>query len=237
MPLGRARSAVIWGARPGNFLSKDLGLTTLLLTRHGQTIWNSELRYQGQTDTELSDLGREQAARLAERFGQEKISAIYSSDLKRCVDTAAVLAAELGLRVSLTASLREAGYGRWEGMTYAEVRASYPDLVGQRRADVVTFIPPGGESLGQTHARVLDFLHSVAEAHPAEAVLVVTHGGPLRMFVAGVLGMPLAGALRLRVDNCSLTVCEGFPRAPTIRTLNDTCHLRGLAGAEPALGN
>jgi alpha-ribazole phosphatase len=110
-------------------------------------------------------------------------------------------------------------------------------LVAKRHEDAVGFIPPAGESLGQTHARVLRFLEGVAAEHPRDTVLIVTHGGPLRMVVAGLLGMPLAAAFRLRMDNCGLTVCESFPRSPTVATVNDTCHLRGLASADPALGN
>lgn len=212
-------------------------MTLLLLARHAQTAWNSELRYQGQLDTELNDLGYEQASRLAERLEGEAIEAIYSSDLRRCLETAKATAERKGLDVIATPALREAHYGAWQGMTYAEVRARYPELVAARHRDGVAFIPPDGESLGQAHARALAFLHAVAAEHPRAPVLVVTHGGPLRMLVAGLLGAPLGSAFHLRIDNCGLTVCESFPRSPTFATLNDTCHLRGLASADPALGN
>lgn len=212
-------------------------MTLLLLARHGQTVWNSELRYQGQLDTPLSPLGVQQAERLAARLEDWKIAAVFSSDLRRCLDTAHAVTRRRDVPVITTPALREASYGEWQGLTYREVRDRYPHLVAQRQADPVSFAPPQGESLGQVHARVSAFLQQVADEHPREAVLVVTHGGPLRMLVASLLGMPLAAAFRLRMDNCGLSVCESFPRSPSLATVNDTCHLRGLASADPALGN
>lgn len=203
-------------------------LTTLLLIRHAQTVLNKEQRYQGHMDTPLSDVGAQQARRLAERLAGESIAAIYSSDLARCLDTAAPVASVLGLSVSPLATLREASYGRWEGMTFAAVREAFPDLATARDRDPFGFAPPAGESLGAAHARVHRALEEIAALHPRETVLVITHRGPLRMFVAGILAVPNERALDLRFDNASLSICESFPRASTIVTLNDTCHLRGL---------
>ena len=213
-------------------------MTTLLLVRHGQTAWNHELRYQGQIDTALNHLGRAQAVRLAERLRGENIAAVYSSDLARSAETARIVASPHGLTPVLLPELREADYGEWQGLSYAEVHARYPDLVQARRTDVAGFAPPQGESLGQTHERARAAIENVAARHPRETVLVVTHGGPLRMLIAGILGMPANRAFALRLDNCGLTICESFPKSPTIATLNETCHLRGLAvPADPALGN
>ncbi len=213
-------------------------MTTLLLTRHGQTEWNNDLRYQGQEDTELSPLGRAQAECLAEHLRGEKIAAVYSSDLSRCRQTAAIVAAPHGLPPICLVDLREANYGEWQGLTYAEVRARYPELVLARRRDPLGFVPPRGESLGAMHERVRRAVVSIAERHPSETVLIVTHGGPLRMLVVGLLGMPAENFPRLRLDNCGLTICKSFPKSPVIVTLNEISHLRGLSlPADPALGN
>ncbi len=213
-------------------------MTTLLLVRHGQTLWNSELRYQGQLDTELSPFGLAQATCLAARLRDEPIAAVYTSDLRRCLSTAETLAAPHCLPPVLLPALREAHYGDWQGLTYAEVRARFPEMVAARRHDAIGFTPPAGESLGATHARVLAAINAVAAKHPAATVLVVTHGGPLRMLVAGLLGVSPSHIFRLRVDNCGLTVCEAFPKSPVFVSVNDICHLRGLGPpADPALGN
>src|SRR5687768_670536 len=101
-------------------------MTRLILVRHGETAWNHDLRLQGHTDTDLSDLGREQAARLAERLAREEIAAAYSSDLRRCVDTAAIALAGRGIRPTLMEGLREVHLGEWQGHTTAELRKLMP---------------------------------------------------------------------------------------------------------------
>lgn len=213
-------------------------MTTLLLVRHGQTVWNSQLRYQGHIDTELSQLGLAQAERIAGRLRDERIAAIYTSDLRRCLETAEIIAAPHGLKPVPLPGLREAHYGEWQGLTYADVRARYPELVAARRRDVVGFVPPGGESLGATYERVVAAVQQLAGRHPDAAVVVVTHGGPLRMLVGALLGVPPGNSLRLRIDNGSLTICESYPRSPVVAVANETCHLRGLAAPDdPALGN
>lgn len=213
-------------------------MTTLHLARHGQTSWNNELRYQGQMDIELSTLGRMQAERLALRMSWEPIEAAYSSDLSRCLETANLVCRGLGVVPVASRELREASYGEWEGLTYAEVRARYPAQVAERRGNIVEFAPPGGESLGATRRRVVAALDEIAKRHPNQHVLIVTHGGPLRMLVAGLLDVPSRNAFRLRVDNCGLSRIEGFPHSPMLAVLNETHHLRGLeAPSDPALGN
>ncbi len=213
-------------------------MTTLLLTRHGQTEWNNDLRYQGQEDTDLSRLGRAQAECLAERLRTEDIAAVYSSDLSRCRQTAAIIAAPHGLALTCLSDLREANYGKWQGLTYAEVRARYPDLVAARRRDPFGFAPPQGESLGATYERVRRAIAAIAQEHLDETVLIVTHGGPLRMLMVGLLGMPADNVPRLRLDNCGLTICKSFPKSPVVVTVNEISHLRGLAlPTDPALGN
>lgn len=213
-------------------------MTTLLLVRHGQTEWNKDLRYQGQLDTPLSAYGRKQAELLADALASWSIAAVYTSDLSRARDTADIVASPHGLAPVPLSDLREASYGEWEGMTYADVRLQYPDLVAARRNDPVGFTPPGGESLGSTADRVVRSIRNIADRHPRENVLVVTHGGPLRMFLARLLEVPPRGTFRLRLDNCSLTIVQAFPRSPILALMNETWFLRGLApSGDPALGN
>ncbi len=213
-------------------------MTTLFLTRHGQTLWNSELRYQGQMDTDLSPLGLAQAERLAERLRAEPLAAVYTSDLRRSFTTARIVAQPHDLSPVPMRELREAHYGEWQGLTYAEVRERYPEMVIARRRDAVGFTPPAGESLGATGKRVLAAVSELAVRHPEDTVLIVTHGGPLRMFISMLLAMPSTHAFRLRLDNCGLTIIETFPKSPTLTLLNETCYLRELTtSGNPALGN
>jgi broad specificity phosphatase PhoE len=208
------------------------------MLRHAQTEWNRALRYQGHIDVELSPFGRSQARLLTEVMSQEPLVAIYTSDLSRSRETAEIIAAPHGLVPVLMPELREASYGEWEGLTYAEVRSRYAELVKLRRQDPLGFTPPGGESLGETARRIMAAARRVAECHASGKVAVVTHGGPLRVLVATLLEIPPRNTFRLRLDNCGITVVESFPRAPMLTLLNETRHLRALAPSlDPALGN
>ncbi len=161
-------------------------MTTLLLVRHGETDWNAEGRLQGHTDRPLSDFGRRQARQLAEELADEKLEAIYASDLARARETAEILGERLGLPVGLDADLREKDWGTWEGLTAVE----------RDRAEFT------GESTEAHQERILRTLSRIAERHPDVRVLVVTHGGSMRRVQTAVLGMALPV-----VENCGRWLC------------------------------
>ena len=144
--------------------------TRIILVRHGETDWNRERRWQGHSDRPLNELGREQAAGLAERIGAEPISAVYSSDLMRAHETARLLADRLGLEVTAVPDLRERRFGSWEGLRDEEVERRFPGAHG----------PPDGETREEMSRRVLRSLRAIADTHPGQTVLVVSHGGPIR---------------------------------------------------------
>src|SRR5436309_3404458 len=149
-------------------------LSRLIVVRHGQTTWNAEQRIQGQLGAELSPAGREQAARVARFLAAEPIAAIYSCDLARAWETAAVIAAP---------GFREAIFGLWEGLTVAEIRARYPEEYRLWREDAIAHRPPGGETIEALQARVVAAARAILEQHAGETVLVVAHGGPIRTLV------------------------------------------------------
>lgn len=156
-------------------------MTALLLARHGVTDWNLEHRVQGHTDQPLNAEGVTQAHALAEALRQEPLVAIYSSDLSRARDTAAVVAAAHGLEVELDVDLREKNFGSWEGLTDAEIRVRHPDAVRGAWGD--------GESADDLSRRAVSALDRILSARPHGAVLVVSHGGTLRA-ILGHLGVP-----------------------------------------------
>ena len=120
--------------------------TRVLMVRHGSTVLSAEDRFAGVTDVELSDEGREQARRLAERLGRDKINAVYASPLGRTVETARILAAPHNLKVQTCDGLREISHGHWEGMTRHDVEKQFPEEMAEWEKDPYTFAPPGGES-------------------------------------------------------------------------------------------
>jgi len=140
-------------------------VTTLLLVRHGETDWNAERRWQGHADVPLNERGRDQARALAEELADAEIDAIYTSDLSRAHDTAEAVGARLGIPVVADPALREIDVGPIEGLT-AEEAKEFDGWQGEPK---------------EAHAqRILDALRRIAELHPAERVLVVTHGGSMR---------------------------------------------------------
>jgi broad specificity phosphatase PhoE len=162
-------------------------VTTLLLVRHGETDWNRDGRWQGHSDTQLNDSGREQARRVARELGA--VDAIYSSDLARARETADIIAAQLGgLEVKVDERLRERSFGAWEGRTAPEIEADFAEQHARWRA---------GDGAGADDAepfaafgeRVRDFLDDVLARHPGETVLVVAHGGPIRVIHALASGL------------------------------------------------
>jgi probable phosphoglycerate mutase len=143
-------------------------VTTILLARHGETDWNRERRLQGSSDTELNELGRSQARELAATLADVDLTAVYSSDLRRARETAEIVAASKGLTVHVDRDLRERSFGRWEGLTRAEIAERFPDLEQH-----------DGESDAEVHRRVLAAVHRIADAHPGARVLLVSHGSAL----------------------------------------------------------
>lgn len=144
--------------------------TTIVLVRHGETDWNRERRWQGHADRPLNETGRAQARELAEALADEPFDAVYSSDLLRAHETARIVAERKGLDVTAVPDLRETRFGSWEGLTDDDVAHRFPGL-GR---------PEDAESREEMATRVLEAIRRIAETHPDQRVLVVTHGGPVR---------------------------------------------------------
>jgi broad specificity phosphatase PhoE len=194
--------------------------TTVLLARHGESDWNRSKQWQGFADRPLTDLGREQAAELAQRLEDTDLDAVYSSDLQRARDTAEIVARTKGLTVQTTPDLREVDVGSWSGLTRAEAEEQYPEQYarwlqgGEGWEDGETY-----EELGE---RVVRAITRIAEAHAGERVLVVAHGGTIRALHAAALGVDIHTYRRIqRVEpNATLSaVCmEGDQLTELCRT-------------------
>jgi probable phosphoglycerate mutase len=171
--------------------------TTLLLARHGETDWNRELRWQGHANRPLNDQGREQARALAHELAADPPGAVYTSDLARSYETAAIVAAELGLPVTADARLREVDVGEWSGLMWSEIEERYPEGAARRLAGGTGW--EQGEEYSAMAERVVASLVEIAAAHDGGRVLVVTHGGPV---VATWLAAGGAFEARPVVSNC-----------------------------------
>ena len=152
-------------------------MTTLLLARHGETDWNRDGRFQGHADPPLNDRGRRQAHALAELLADEPLEAIYSSDLLRAQETAQIVAMQRGMDVILDPQLRERDVGEWSGLTRAEIDERFPNQIQAWREGRAVV----GETREALNERVVEAAHRISRAHPEGVVLVVSHGGALRM--------------------------------------------------------
>ena len=167
--------------------------TRLYLVRHGATQLTAEDRFAGAVGVDLSDEGRWQAGRLAERLAPEKIRAVYCSPLGRTVETAEILARPHRLEVKRRDGLREISHGRWEGLTRQEVESRFADEYTAWEADPFTFAPRDGESGVAVLARALPVIREIVVAHNGESVLVVSHKATLRILVSSLLGFDARG--------------------------------------------
>jgi broad specificity phosphatase PhoE len=196
-------------------------MNRLILVRHGETVWNAERRLQGQTDIPLSDVGREQADRLAARLAGETLDAVCSSDLRRALATAAIIAGPHALPVRADPRLRQSYRGEWEGKTLDEIRALSGGNVTEERLDH----PPGGETPEQVAGRLRAFLTDVRRDYAGQTLLAVAHGHVLRVLIALALEIDPAQTWRFTVGNASLSELRFEAKGAVLYRLNDGGHL------------
>ncbi len=170
----------------------------IYVTRHGETDWNREGRYQGQRESHLTSTGRAQAEALAQALGSAPLARVISSPLARCVDTAAALASQLGLDVEVDPRLIEIGHGTWEGRLRDEIERDDPERMRDWREypDRVHF--DGGESLDDVLQRWREFAHSIEGKND---IAVVTHDVLVRLALLDAARQPLSQLWQPRVRN------------------------------------
>ena len=200
-------------------------MTTFLLLRHGETLWNRDGRLQGWQDSPLSEAGRAQAGALAARLAGERVDAIVASDLGRTRETAAPIAARLGLVLRLDAGLRERCYGEFEGMTWAEIERARPQDYHRLAARDPEYVVPGGESGVQFRDRIVAALEHLARVHAGATVAVVTHGGVLGIVYRYAKDIALEMPRMFSVPNAAVNRVRIGGRRWAIEAWADTGHL------------
>ena len=201
------------------------------LVRHGETVWNANMRFQGHADIALTQSGREQAEALSKRLSGKNFHAVYSSDLIRAYETAVILAEPHGLQVHKRPNLREINFGKWEGLTYKEIIDQFGESARKWWDNPSITRIPGGEKLTEVAERCYRALKLIVEDHQGQELLLVAHGGTIRCLVSSVLGIDLNQYWRLRLDNTALNIIE-FPEwgKGILVLYNDTNHLVGGSG-------
>jgi broad specificity phosphatase PhoE len=198
--------------------------TTIILIRHGLTDWNEEGRWQGNEDIPLNATGIAQAKALGCRLANWPIQTLYSSDLKRAAQTAAILGKAVDLQPIHDRSWRERDVGAFQGLTWEEIKIQYPKEFQDMSAGIID--PPRGEDSHALHNRAVTAFNTLKAQHPGQMVAVVTHGGFLHTTLLHILGLPVGqyGRLSLR-GNTGISIVEINSGHPRLSRLNDTSHL------------
>ncbi|MEV6089218.1 bifunctional RNase H/acid phosphatase [Streptomyces cellulosae] len=209
----------------------DMGApATFVLLRHGETPLTPQKRFSGSggSDPSLSDIGREQAEKVAAALARRgTVQAVVASPLARTRETARIVAARLGLDVAVEDGLRETDFGAWEGLTFGEVRERYPEDLDAWLASPDAQPTGGGESFAATAARVAEARDKLVAEYRGRTVLLVTHVTPVKTLIRLALGAPPEALFRMELSAASLSAVAYYADGnASVRLFNDTSHLR-----------
>lgn len=204
--------------------------------RHGETVWNREIRYQGSSDVPLSEVGEAQAMQLAARMSRIEVDRVFTSPLTRARRTAELVAGRSVSRPVVTdmPELREYAFGVWEGRTVDEIRATDGEKLSRWWRAPFTVMPEGAEEPALCFSRARRAADVLAEGGTS---FLVAHGVIIRVLLGALLSIgDLSILWRMRIDNCSVTLVEMWNGRPWLSALNDTTHARVSAEEAERLG-
>ncbi len=212
--------------------------TLIYLVRHGQTSYNIERRFQGQLDVPLSEEGEEQARAVSAWLADQQLNfgALYSSDLKRALETARAIGERLGLVPQQVEALREIHVGEWQGLVSDEIEARFPGQLSMWRDQASGFRTPGGETTAEVQQRMFDWYVDAITRHRGQAIIVVSHGMALWSLVAGLNGWELSDLERTRQakqgnTGVSVVLADHVNRQSRTILLNSLAHLESRTAA------
>lgn len=197
----------------------------IYLIRHGITLWNNEFRYQGHTDIELSPEGKAQAQALRQRLQQENITAIYSSNLKRALETAEIINEPHQLEIKINPLFKEINFGVWEGLTYKDLQIKYPEQLKIWTETPHLLKLEKGETFSELRDRALIGIQEVLSFYKEGNILIVSHGGTIASLICGLLKEPLIKMWEYKQKNAALNILRIHDDEVSIEVLNDTSHI------------
>jgi len=207
-------------------------VTVLYLIRHGETEGAEKRRYKGSIDVPLSNNGIRQIERVSKFISSElgrsestngeggRLSSVYCSDLSRAIKSAEIVASPYSLEPAVIPALRERNFGIWEGMSFDEIRAKYPEEFDAWAGNPLKFSPMGGESTLAMNKRVVRAFDEVVSNHSGEQIAVVAHGGVNRLILCHVLDVPLENIFRIEQDYGAVNIIEFWERYPVVKAMN-----------------
>ncbi len=194
-------------------------MTTLYLIRHGESTSNVDKTFTGQKDAALTELGRKQAACIANYFLGKHIDRIYASDLSRAYETALPLSKISRIPVEKNVAFREIYGGKWEGEKFAQLQYMYPEDYALWRNDIGSARPTEGESIGELAKRTTSAVEDILKKHPGETIVIATHACPIRVMLStwknggvedmqGTAWVPNASISKVIYENGVFTTAE-----------------------------
>lgn len=200
-------------------------MSTIYLIRHGETEWNLEERFQGTSNTMLTDNGIEQGRKLAKRLKDEEIANIYTSPLERAKVTAQFIGEESDKEVIITNDFKEISFGDWEGLTTKEIGERY-SWANDWFINPESHRIPNSDDMEIEKVRLRSKLIELAEGNSSDkSNLIVSHAGVIRLAILGAMDLPLSYYWRLTFSNTCINILEYHEKRFLIRCLNDTSHL------------
>ena len=182
--------------------------TSIILVRHGQTAWNAEEVFRGQIDIELDETGLKQAELLAEYLSRRKLEAVYSSPLKRAIQTAEAIARHHGLTVEIAPGLNDIDFGEWQGLSLREVRTRFNELLEMWVSDPHLVRIPSGDSLDEVRQRALALMNQVVDKHGGKEIALVSHRVVNKVLICALLGLDNSHFWDVRLNTCGITTFE-----------------------------
>ena len=210
-------------------------MTRIFLVRHGQTAWNVGEIFRGRADVPLDETGLKEADLAGEALKDETIHAIYSSPLKRSVQTAEGIAKYQNLPVQTLEAIIDISYGEWEGKENAEVKQKYPDLYKLWLTEPHKVRFPGGETLDEVRTRTMNAIEELVKKHQGESIVLVAHRVPNKVISCAVLGLDNSHFWRIKQDTASTNLFIYNNDQWIIAYLNNTFYLKVLG--KPALSD
>lgn len=200
-------------------------IINLILIRHGETNWNLTQKCQGFSDIELNQNGRRQIKELAQSLKSDEISAVYSSDLRRAKDTAVEIAKFHNLSINVDPDLREMNQGKFEGLSFIEIRELYSELLTEWRKDPGSVRIPGGETLIEVQERAWKSVQRIIKTHHNENVVAVSHNFTIITLLCKFKGIGLRDFFNFKIKAASKNIVSINKGSFKIDRQNDTTHL------------
>ncbi|MBI5192751.1 MAG: histidine phosphatase family protein [Nitrospirae bacterium] len=197
-----------------------MSYTRAYLIRHGHLVNSHKGVYNGHSDIELSPEGVAQTTAVAACLKDKTISAIYSSDLRRSLDGAKIIAASQGLEVIPSDALREINLGCWEGLTPDEIRSNYTESWDRWLADPIRTCPPGGETIPEMQSRVIKEFEGIIKKHAGEEIVLFTHAGVNRIIICYALNLAIENCFRIQQDFCKVNIIDFYETTAVVKLLN-----------------